>query len=205
MERRRMAESESVTQWISQLKAGQQEAARALWDRYFSLLVERARSQLGSAPRRAVDEEDVALSAFDSFCRAAAQGRFPNLHDRDELWQMLLVISDRKSWKVARDERRQRRGGGKVLDEAAAAASSEGSPLAAALGREPTPQFAAQVAEEYQRLLDLLGDPDLQRVAVRRMEGYSVAEISHQFGWAPRTVQRRLELIRRIWKKELDD
>jgi hypothetical protein len=46
------------------------------------------------------------------------------------------------------------------------------------LGRESTPEFAARAAEECQRLLGLLGDGDLQRAALLRMEGYSVEEIA---------------------------
>ena len=64
----------SVTQWIGRLKAGDPDAAQKLWERYFRRLVGLARKKLRAAPRRAADEEDVALSAFDSFCRAAGQG-----------------------------------------------------------------------------------------------------------------------------------
>ena len=49
-----------------------------------------------STCRRAADEEDVALSAFDSFCRGAEQGRFPQLDGRDDLWHLLVVITVRK-------------------------------------------------------------------------------------------------------------
>ena len=38
----------------------------------------------------------MALSAFDSFCRAAERGHFTDLGDRDDLWQQLVVITDRK-------------------------------------------------------------------------------------------------------------
>src|SRR5262249_9504151 len=44
--------------------------------------------------RRAVrDGEDVALSAFNAFVRAAAAGRFPRLDDRSDLWQGVLVVT----------------------------------------------------------------------------------------------------------------
>ena len=65
----------SVTLWLGQLKAGDPAAARRLWESYFSRLVAVARRQLRSVPRAAKDEEDVALSAFDSFCRAAGEGQ----------------------------------------------------------------------------------------------------------------------------------
>src|SRR5262249_2519561 len=99
--------------------------------------------------------------------------------------------------------RRERRGGGKVLDEAALRkGESEAGPLARLASPEATPEYAAQAAEECRRLLAMLGDADLQRVAVRRMEGYTVEEIAAQFGRVPRRVRRWLQVIRRTWEQE---
>jgi DNA-directed RNA polymerase specialized sigma24 family protein len=194
----------SVTVWIDQLKAGAREAAQPLWERYFHQLVQRTRRKLAAGSPRTADEEDVALSAFKSFYRAAENGRFPQLNDRDDLWQLLIVLTDRKACDLIQFERRQRRGGGRVLDEAALgpADSSAAHPLAGLAGQEPTPEFTAQVAEEYRRLLALLDDAELQRVALRKMEGYTVEEIAAELGCVPRTVKRRLQLIRRIWEQE---
>src|SRR5713101_1490066 len=114
-----MSSDASVTGWIGQLKAGNQEAAQQLWNHYFQKLVRLARARLGGFPRRAVDEEDVALTAFDSFCRGAANGRFPQLSDRNELWHLLIVITARKVIDVRQHEKRQKRGGGAVRGEKA--------------------------------------------------------------------------------------
>ena len=88
-----MLSNGSVSHWIVQLKAGNQAAAQELWEDYFQRLVRLARRRLRGRSRRAADEEDVALSAFDSFCRGAEQGRFPRLTDRDNLWRLLVVIT----------------------------------------------------------------------------------------------------------------
>jgi DNA-directed RNA polymerase specialized sigma24 family protein len=200
-----MSSPGSVTCWIHQLKAGERAATQPLWEIYFQRLVARAGRRLAGVPRRAADEEDVALSAFDSFCRAAEHGRFSQLHDRHDLWQLLVVLTDRKAANLAKAERCQKRGQGKVLDEAAAAGppgTAGDSPLAAILSQEPSPEFAAQVAEECQRLLNLLGDPELQRLALLKMEGYTVEEIARQLGCVARTVKRRLQLIRRMWEQQ---
>ena len=95
----------SITRWIDQLQAGDLAAAQPLWERYFHLLVELARRKLGAKPRGA-DEEDVALSAFDSFCRGLKRGRFPHLQDRDNLWKLLVVLTGRKACHLMRDEQR---------------------------------------------------------------------------------------------------
>jgi DNA-directed RNA polymerase specialized sigma24 family protein len=196
----------SVSHWIEQLKAGDPTAAQRLWERYFGRLVDRARWKLAGAPRRAADEEDVALSAFANFCRAAAQGHYPQLHDRNDLWQLLVVITERKALHLVERERRARRGGGRVLDEGAfpgPGSSGQDSPLAQAPAPEPTPEFAAQVAEEFRRLLDRLGDEELRSLAVWKMEGYTIKEIAGKLGCVPRTVDRRLRLIRDIWAGDI--
>jgi DNA-directed RNA polymerase specialized sigma24 family protein len=202
-----MSNMGSVTLWIGQLKAGTRAAAQPLWQNYFQQLVTRARHTLAGAARRAADEEDVALSAFDSFYRAAEQGRFPDLKDRDDLWQLLVVITDRKACDAAKHERRARRGGGNVVTEGdlvGKGADDEGqAPLAAMPAQEPSADFALQAAEEYERLLNMLGDPDLRRVAVRKMEGYTVEEIAAELERVPRTVKRWLRMIRQTWEAEL--
>jgi DNA-directed RNA polymerase specialized sigma24 family protein len=195
-----MSSAGSVTHWIGQLQAGNPAAAQPLWERYFQRLVHLARKKLQGRSRRATDEEDVALSAFDSFCRAAEKKRFPLLADRDSLWRLLVVLTARKALRVMRDERRQKRGGGHVLDENALA--GDGAGLDQVIGAEPTSDFAAQVAEECRRLLDQLGDTELRGIAVSRMEGYSIEEIAGRLGCAPRTVERKLRRIRSLWSTE---
>jgi DNA-directed RNA polymerase specialized sigma24 family protein len=196
----------SVTQWIDRLKAGDRVAAQRLWERYCRRLVGLARKKLRAAPRRAADEEDVALSAFDSFCRGAEQDRFPQLHDRLDLWQLLVLLTARKAVDLAQHERRQKRGGGAVIDEAALPAPGDSSAREAALDRiegpEPTPAFAAEVAEECGRLLERLDSPELRTVALLKVEGYDNEEIATRLGCGLRTIERRLRLIRSIWEQE---
>jgi RNA polymerase sigma factor (sigma-70 family) len=193
-----MSPEGSVTRWLAPLQEGDPAAAQQLWERYFRRLVGLARKKLQGAPRRAADEEDVALSAFDSFCRNAEQGRFPQLADRDSLWRLLVTITARKAAHQVRDEGRQKRGGGAVP----VTDSDAESALAEMLSREPSPEFAVLMAEAFQRLLRLLGDKELEAVALLRMEGYTVEEIAVRLGCAPRTVKRKLALIRTIWEKE---
>jgi len=194
-----------VTHWLGLLKGGNQAAAQELWQRYFRRLIGLARKKLQGRPRGAADEEDVALSAFDSFCRGAEQGRFPKLEDRNNLWHLLMVITARKAARLVRDETRQTHGA-TVLGEAALeglAGESDERALEQVLGSEPTPEFAAQVAEEWRRLLTCLGDRDLEAVALGKMEGYTNAEIAAKLGCVSRTVERKLQLIRSIWKQEI--
>jgi DNA-directed RNA polymerase specialized sigma24 family protein len=197
----------SVSRWIDGLKAGDRDAAQPLWDRYFDQLVRLARARLRGGHRAGAveDEEDAALSAFESFCTGAERGRFPRLSDRDDLWPLLVVITARKAWAQVQRGRRRKRGGGRVFGEAEIPVSDpEGriDGFEQIIGTEPTPEFAATAAEEFARLLDRLGDESLRQVAIWRMEGYSVDEIAERLGCARRTVARRLELIRTLWIAE---
>ena len=176
----------SDTHWLRLLKAGNDSAAQVLWDRYFSLLVGFARRKIGAAPRRVADEEDVALNAFDSFCRGVEQGRFPRLNDRNDLRGVLLLLVARKAARHVRHERVAKRGGGKVNAAADLAGdNSDDEVLALLIDAEPTPDVAAQLAEECGRLLDMLGDEDLRRIALWQVEGYTVEEIAEKLGRTP--------------------
>ncbi len=184
---------DSVTHWLDQLKDGNPAAAGPIWGRYFPRLVELARNRLAGFPRRAADEEDVALSAFDSFFRDATAGRLPQLDDRDDLWRVLLMITGQKALDLVRRETAAKRGGksgGVAFD------------LETVAGAEPTPEFAALAADEFRRLLDKLDDPDLKTLAVWKMEGHSNEEIAARWGCVLRTVERRLRVIRSLWAGE---
>jgi DNA-directed RNA polymerase specialized sigma24 family protein len=194
----------SISRWLVDLKAGDLAAAQPLWERYFDQLVRLARSRLRASRRRSgdADEEDAALSAFDSFCEGAVRGQFPRLDDREDLWRLLFVITARKVAAQSERQSRQKRGGGRVIQDDGRDADDL---LDQIVGREPSPELAAMFAEEYHLRLDALGDDALRQVAIWRMEGRNTDEIADGLGCARRTVARRLDLIRRIWSEDGGD
>ncbi|HEX8203145.1 MAG TPA: ECF-type sigma factor [Isosphaeraceae bacterium] len=195
-----MADHGSITLCIEALKRGERDAAEVLWGRYFHRLAALARARLRAAPCRAADEEDVALSAFDSVCRRAAQGGFPRLEDRDDLWRLLATITFRKAIALAGRERRPRHGAGQVR----CLSELDLEELERMAGPEPTPELAAEAVEACQRLLDLLGDVSLRRVALRKLEGYTNAEIAAELGCVEATIERKLQRIRGLWAREVE-
>ena len=202
-----MARQGSVSRWLLDAKEGDEAAAQHLWEKYYSQLVRYARRKLRDTPRRVADEEDVALSAFESFCRGAKEGRFPRLEDRNDLWQLLIVLASRKAANERVHQRRLKRGGGNVRGESAFISDKDGfqATMDKAFGRrmEPTPDFAAICAERLAILMDLLGDDSLRRIAGWRMEGYTNKEIAEKVGCTERTIDRKLALIRKQWSTEL--
>lgn len=212
-----MSQPKSITVWIDQLKAGDAIAAQRLWEEYFQRMVVLARRKLEGAAKAAADEEDVALSAFKSFCLGAREGRFTQLLDRDNLWPLLVAITAHKSVDFIRGETRKKRGGGgqqaavrEATDSTAASADSTGPiavPLSDIISREPTPEFAAEMSDHLQRLLarlDATGDADLKRVALLKLDGYSTGEIADKLGCSGRTIERKMQLIERLWGKDVE-
>lgn len=187
----------SITSWLQALQGGDRDAAQLLWERFSHRLLGLARKKLDAVSRTVSDEEDLALSAFNSFCQQAEHGQFARLVDRGDLWQLLVLITNRKAIDYCRYECRQKR------------CSPVAEPLALAdaaevelVSREPGPELATIMVEECARLMGLLEDPELQTVALMKMEGYTDEEIAQQLTCTRRTVQRRLRLIREIWRQE---
>lgn len=194
---------ESVTQWLENLKDGDRDAAQPIWQRYVERLTRLARRKL--TVRGVNDEEDLALSVFDRFCRAAEEGKFARLSDRDDLWQVLIVLTERKAHDYRRRELADKRGGGKVHDEGVldrpGPDDSARPGIQQVADGNPSPQFAVLLAEELEIVLAGLQDETLQKVAVDKLQGYTNAEIAKRLSVSLSSVERKLRLIRRTWEE----
>ena len=196
---------DAVTVWVKSLEDGDQAAASQLWEYCFPRLLRYSASKMPAHLRRALDEEDIALSAFKSFCLGAAKGSFEDIGGRDELWRLLLCITARKAQNHIRFEMRKKRGGGQVSGESIFNQGDNPVDFAGinqVADQLATPELLAQFSDECQVLMDALKDENLQAIALLRLEGYSVAEISERIGCAKRTVERRLNLIRKTWAEQ---
>jgi RNA polymerase sigma factor (sigma-70 family) len=182
----------SVSQLIPDLMAGDHQAMQKLWERYFQPLVRLARGRIPSA-RRIAGSEDIALDAFLEFCnclaRPDADRRFPQLQTRQQVWKLLACFTVR----IAFDQNRKQARREKIVRGESALGDEGFAPFGS---HEPAPEFAAAVHE----LLDQLEDETLRTVALRKMEGFTVAEIAKQLDCSPTTVERKLRAIRSIWK-----
>jgi DNA-directed RNA polymerase specialized sigma24 family protein len=200
-----MTDGGSVTLWLDGIKAGDQQAIGVLWDRYFRRIKGLAAKRLPIHARRDADEEDVAISAFHSFCDRVARDQFPKLSDHDDLWRLLAVITLRKVAFLVRRRSCQKRGGGLVMGESALLDGHDGEGLAHVLGDTQSPELAAQVAENYERLMEALGDETLRVIALMKMEGHSALDIARLLTVSPRTIDRKLRLIRETWEQYASD
>jgi DNA-directed RNA polymerase specialized sigma24 family protein len=190
----------SITRLLPGLKAGERDAVRGVWERYFQPLVRVAADRMNPAWCRAIGPEDIAQEVLLELCTVlaapTADERFPRLTSRENLWNLLVCFAVRAAFDHNTKESRRANvvAGGSALGEAGFAA------LAAC---EPVPEFAVAVGD----LLDQLADqhnPEqaekLQTIAVLKMEGYAHTEIAGRLGCSVKTVERKVELIRKIWK-----
>ena len=197
----------SISRLFEELKAGSPQAAEELWSVYFERLVTVARKQLGDAPKRVADEEDIALSVFQTLCVGAARGKFADHVRRDDLWHLLLHLTNHKLVNYVRRETRLKRGSGDVRGESVflnQAADSDARGLDQIVRNEPTPSMLAALNEQHQRLLEMLANDTLRRIAISRMQGETNEEIADQLKLSVRSVERKLNLIRECWQRELN-
>jgi DNA-directed RNA polymerase specialized sigma24 family protein len=197
----------SVSEWLSALKAEDSIAAERLWERYIEKLARLARRKLGVVPRRAADEDDVAAEVFADFLQGVQERRFERLKDRNDLWQILAMLTERNAIGFVRREMAAKRGRGRVHGESAfikGAAEATSSPgIGQIAGREPTPEFAIEMADTLNHYFQLLDNENLRALARDNLAGYTQAEIAKRHRISIPTVQRKLKLIRAKWQREL--
>lgn len=185
--------------WIDKLQTGDNAAAEDLWQRYYQRLVKIAYQRLSGSSKTMADEEDVVVSAFKSFFRAMEENRTPKLQSEDDIWRLLVTLTARKAIKQVRYESRDKRQG------EAGKSQHDAVPVEELIGTEPSPEFVLAITDEYRQLNERLLDDEMRLIALRKMEGYSNAEIAQELNTNLRTVQRRLAVIRALLVDALDE
>lgn len=187
-------ENQSVTVWIDLLCDGDEQAAEELWKHISARLHEFAKAKLDVQTRRQYDENDAANSAFHSLCRGIADGRI-EAENRDALWGLLAVITSRKISAQRSYLNRQKRGGGAVSGE-----SGFGDAGINAIGSDQLPpDVLAEVSESCAQLLDALPDETMKKIVLLKFQGAKNGEVADELKCTRRTIERKLERIRRIW------
>jgi DNA-directed RNA polymerase specialized sigma24 family protein len=200
--RSRMSSIGSVSRYIERLKTGDQAAAGELCERYFDRLARQARRKLRGAKGLIADEEDVVVDVLDSLCRGAQGGRFPLLADRDDLWRLMMVLTERKAINQVKREKAKKRGGGKVRGESAfdgADGSASVPGIQRVADNVPCPATLGELKERFNIMLAELEDETLQKIAIWSMDGYTNQEIADRLGRSKSGVDRKLRLIRDKW------
>jgi RNA polymerase sigma factor (sigma-70 family) len=186
-----MAQDPTFDDLLARLRAGDEDAATAIFNRYVHLLVGLARTRLDPVTRQKVDPEEVANSALGSFFRGYAEGRF-ELDGWDSLWEVLLVITLRKCGRRVEYFRAKRRN---VAQEVRPGGADDDALAWAAIAHEPTPEEAAMLSETVEQVMRGLQEHE-RPVLTLALQGYSLPQISEQVGRTERTVYRALRHIK---------
>jgi DNA-directed RNA polymerase specialized sigma24 family protein len=153
-----------------------------------------ARQRLDVQTRRRYDEHDAANSAFHSLCRGLAEGQV-EAENRDAFWGLLAVITSRKISAQRRYSNRQKRGGG-----AAHGDSGFGDlGINEVDGNQLAPDVLAEVSESCNQLLDAIPDETMKKIVLLKFQGATNGEVASELNCTRRTVERKLERVRRIW------
>jgi DNA-directed RNA polymerase specialized sigma24 family protein len=192
---------------VDLVRQGDAQAVADLWNHHYASLVRLAAQRLPAGLRRTGDEEDVALSAFHSFIAGVRNDQFPDLQGPENLWGLLITLTTRKVNAHVRRQTRQKRGGGTVRGESVFL-EPDGSEKSGGIGGvgddHLSPEVQAQLSEATDELLNSLQDDQLRQIAIMRMDGYLVAEIASRLELSKRAIERRLQLIRKIWSERAE-
>jgi RNA polymerase sigma factor (sigma-70 family) len=196
-----LGEIGSVTMLLRRGKDGMSpDAIQRLYERYIKQLEWVARGKMGGLSRRVVDEEDVASTAMTQFFLGVQKGQFPRLDDRHDLWQVLLMILDRRIV----DRRRRGKARCQEVGESALMPLNPDSSAQGGVDKvpesAPTPQDVVILREEIECRLQQLPQERWRQVAVWKMEQRSHAEIAKMLDCSIKTVERILGEIRRCWQ-----
>jgi RNA polymerase sigma-70 factor (ECF subfamily) len=197
-----MTEKSSFVDLITRLRAGDERAAAAIFQRFAHGLIVLARDQLDTWMRLREDPEDIVQSVYKSFFSRHAQGQF-NLGSWNDLWGLLTLMTLRKCVNRVEYYRAQRRD---AACELPLQAGSEGSGLGwQVIDREPTPLEAVVLMETVQEVLGSMEGDD-RAIIELSLQSHTTEEIAERLGLSKRTVRRvRERLKKRLERMQMND
>jgi len=187
-----MSPDHSFEALIVRAQDGDQQAARAIFERYAHQLIVLARTRLDVRTLQKLDPEDVVQSVFRSFFQRLAHDEY-ELENWKSLWSLLTVITLRKCGFYVRHFRAARRN---VTRERAARAASDSKISWQFIAREPTPSEAVLLTETLEAVLHDL-EPGHREIVELHLRGFELPQISERVERSERTVYRLLERVRR--------
>ena len=181
-----MASDNSFAELLAGVRAGDDEAAAALFQRFVEQLAAHAQRHLAPAARRQADAEDVVQSVYRTFFRRVRKGQF-QLDHWGSLWGLLTRITVCKCARL----------GGKVQNRPGEVSLTQGESSFQwelsweAIARDPSPAETATFNDTLDALLKPLRDSHREIVRLT-LDGYTQEEIGRRVGCSERTVRRVL-------------
>jgi RNA polymerase sigma-70 factor, ECF subfamily len=180
---------------LRRVRAGEQDAATALYLRYAEHLRSLAAAQTSPALATRVDPDDIVQSVFRTFFRRVGEDQY-DVPAGDDLWRLFLVIALHKIRNAATHHRAAKRDVRQTVhigDEAARVAGATADQTGEAVLRMVIDDALARLPDGTRRIVEL------------RVEGFEVAEIADRVGRSKRSVERVLQQFRDELKGLLDE
>jgi RNA polymerase sigma factor (sigma-70 family) len=178
-----MLEPTSFEELIRRVRAGDQDAAAELVQRYEPAIRRAVRFRLTDARLgRVLDSMDICQSVFASFFVRTAAGQF-DIDQPEQLMKLLVAIARNKLAKQVQCQQRHRRDYRRVQDgevDEGQFVADDGSPS----------QIVA--AQELLSKADRLLSDDERKLREMRKEGLDWAAIAEQLGSSPEALRKKL-------------
>ncbi len=176
---------------IVRLRDGDDQAASEFYERYVRRVFGLVQNQMAEHLRAYVQPEDIVQSVFKSIFRGITSGDY-DAPAGGSLWQLVAIVAVHKVRRNARrrkaEKRDERRNQPLEVDDVAESTSA--SPE----------EFVVAIRESIDGLR-----PIEQDVAMLRVQGFSVEEISSKLSRSRRSIERSLHTIRQKLIQILDD
>lgn len=186
---------------VSRCRAGDQEAASALFNRFVDRLLALARGRIGHRLASRFDAEDVVQSVFRTFFVRLRNDEF-DFESQDDLFKLLVRITVHKTLRAVAHHRAAKRDPNQ--EAAQADDSTDRDFLTQVLDAEPSPETIVTFMDQLEHFMKQLPDLDRQILELR-LEGHSSEEIAEKFGIYDRKVRRVLERIRALATEQHDE
>jgi len=172
-------------------RAGDEQAARQLFDTYMERLIALARRRISQRLASRVDPEDIVQSVFRTFFGRLKAGEF-EIADQDDLCKLLMRITVHKTLRQVAFHRAAKRDPSAEKGQQHTADDR----LREVLDREPTPEATVAFVDQLEHFLARLR-PEERQVLEMRLQGYSNEDISQKLNIKhDRTIRRIIERIR---------
>jgi DNA-directed RNA polymerase specialized sigma24 family protein len=138
--------------------------------------------------------------------RGTKSGLFDKISNRNELWWTLLKITKRKVATAHRRERTKKRGKWAVQSKEKLESDLHAAGFYSfdeVCNHELSPELFCTMRDQTNWLIGLLKSDEMRRIALWRIEGLTVNEIAKCMSLTPRSIERKLKIIRTRWDMEL--
>jgi RNA polymerase sigma-70 factor (ECF subfamily) len=175
-----MSEQIQSTELVNRWRAGDQQAATELFERYQDKLLRMVAARLNQEMLSKLDPEDLVQSIMRSAFRMTRDEPI-EYSSESGFWKWLVSVGINKTLNRIDKETADKRGLSRT--------TTSGTAFDDRIGRDPTADEVAEFSDLLQNVLKRLNEPQ-RRLLLAKLDGLSQSEIASLFGVSSKTIQR---------------